>query len=105
MRRRGTPIPEPLWTLAAQLASQFGVCKTASALKLDYYNLKSRLAESASAGHGDPTAFLELPHSATAAGECIIDCQNSVGARMRIHLKGVAFSDLVALGRSLWSAE
>lgn len=105
MRRRGTPIPEPLWALAAQLASQFGVCKTASALKLDYYSLKSRLAESTSASDGDPTAFLELPHPATAAGECIIDCQNSVGARMRIHLKGVAFSDLAALGRSLWSAE
>ena len=102
-RRRGTPIPEPLWTLAAQLAARFGVCKTASALKLDYYTLKSRLAESTSAG--DPTAFLELPHPAAAAGECIIDCQNSVGARMRIHLKGVALSDLAALGRSLWSAE
>jgi hypothetical protein len=104
-RRRGTPIPEPLWTLAAQLAARFGVCKTASALKLDYYTLKSRLAESTPAGDGDLTAFLELPHAAAAAGECIIDCQNSVGARMRIHLKGVAFSDLAALGRSLWSAE
>jgi len=103
VRRRGSPIPEPLWTLAAQVAARFGVCKTASALKLDYYSLKSRLAESTSAG--DPTAFLELPPPASAAGECIIECQNSVGARMRIHLKGVALSDVAALGRSLWSAE
>ena len=104
-RRRGTPIPEPLWTLAAQLAARFGVCKTASTLKLDYYTLKSRLAESMSAGDGDPAAFLELPRPAAAASECIIECQNSVGARMRIHLKGVALSDLAALGRSLWSGE
>ncbi len=103
-RRRGTPIPEPLWTLAARLASQFGVCRTASALKLDYYSLKSRLAESASAEAVTAGAFLELP-VLPAAGECIIDCENSVGARMRIHLKGVALSDLAALGRSLWSAE
>jgi hypothetical protein len=39
------------------------------------------------------------------ANECIIDCENSAGARMRIHLKGIALPDLGALGRSLWSAE
>ena len=104
VRRGRTPIPKPLWTLATQLAGTFGVSKTAAALKLDYYSLKRRLSESTSAG--DPTAFLELPGSSLAvAGECIIDCENSVGARMRIHLKGVGLPDLAALGRSLWSAE
>ena len=104
VRRGRTPIPEPLWTLATQLAGRFGISKTAATLKLDYYSLKRRLAESTSAG--DSTAFLELPGSSLAAGgECIIDCENSVGARMRIHLKGVALPDVAALGRSLWSAE
>ena len=104
VRRGRAPIPKPLWTLATQLAGRFGVSRTAATLKLDYYSLKRRLSESTSAG--DPTAFLELPGSSlAAAGECIIDCENSVGARMRIHLKGVALSDLAALGRSLWSAE
>jgi hypothetical protein len=104
MRRRGTAIPESLWTLATRLAASYGVCKTASTLKLDYYSLKKRLSESTSAG--DATTFLELPSSSLAtASECIIDCQNSLGARMRIHLKGVALSELAALGRSLWSAE
>lgn len=103
-RRGRTPIPEPLWTLATQLAGRFGVSKTAATLKLDYYSLKRRLSERTSAGA--PTAFLELPGSSVAAGgECIIDCENSVGVRMRIHLKGVALPDLAALGRSLWSAE
>jgi hypothetical protein len=92
--------------LATQLAARFGVCQTAAALKLDYYSLKSRLAGSRSAEAVPPTAFLELPSSpAPAVGECIIDCENSVGVRLRIHLKGVALSDLAALGRSLWSAE
>jgi len=104
MRRRGTAIPEPLWKLATELAGTFGVAKTASTLKLDYYGLKRRLCESTSASN--PSDFLELPGSSlAAAGECIIDCENSVGARMRIHLKGVALPDLAALGRSLWSAE
>ena len=104
-RRRGTPIPESLWTLAVDLSGVYGVCKTACILKLDYYRLKKRLVEGASAGAAEQIAFLELPPSPVAAGECIIDCENSAGARMRIHLKGVALSDLAALSRSLWSAE
>lgn len=103
-RRGRTPIPQPLWTLAIQLAGRFGVSKTAATLKLDYYSLKRRLAESTSAE--DSTAFLELPGSSlAAAGECVIECENAVGARLRIHLKGVALSDVAALGRSLWSAQ
>jgi len=105
-RRRGTPIPVRLWTLAIELAATYGVCKTASTLKLDYYSLKRRLSESTSAEAVHPNGFLEIPSSPlAAAGECIIDCENSAGARMRIHLKGVALSDLAALSRSLWSAE
>ena len=104
-RRRGTPIPEPLWRLAAELAARFGVCKTASVLKLDYYSLKRRCTERVATDAGPATAFLELPVSPAAAGECIIDCENSVGGRMRIHLKGVVLTELAALGRSLWSAE
>jgi hypothetical protein len=103
-RQRGTPIPERLWSLAIELAASYGVCKTASTLKLDYYGLKKRLGESTSAGPADQTAFLEIPPLA-GASECIIDCENSAGARMRIHLKGIALSDLAALGRSLWSAQ
>jgi hypothetical protein len=106
---RGTHIPESLWSLAANLAVTYGVCKTASTLKLDYYSLKRRLSESAmpaAQARGGLPAFLDLPVSALAApGECVIECENSDGARMRIHLKGVALPDLAALGRSLWSAE
>jgi hypothetical protein len=104
---RGTHIPEKLWTLATNLAATYGVSKTACTLKLDYYSLKRRLSEStpAVAGDGQP-AFLELPAPAVAApAECVIDCENSTGAKMRIRLKGVTISDLAALGRRFWSAE
>jgi len=105
-RRRGTPIPERLWTVAVEMAAVYGVCKTASTLKLDYYCLKRRLSESTLAEAVPPPAFLELPAAPlAAASECIIDCENSVGARMRIHLKGMTLPDLAALGRSLWSAQ
>ena len=103
-RQRGTPIPERLWSLAIELARLYGMNKTASTLKLDYYGLKKRLGESTPAVAADQAAFLEIPPLA-AAGECIIDCENSAGARLRIHVKGIALSDLAALSRSLWSAK
>ena len=108
-RERGTPIPESLWRLAANLAVHYGLSKTASTLKLDYYKLKKRLQENSTPvgqTHGEQPAFLELAASALAApGECLIDCKNSTGGRMRIHVKGVALSDLAALGRSFWGVE
>jgi hypothetical protein len=108
VRQRGAPIPERLWRLATELAAQHGVCQTAGVLKLDYYSLKRRLSESTSLSPAetDRPRFVELPQAApTAAGECLIECENATGARLRMHLKGVALSDLAALGRSLWRAE
>lgn len=105
MRQRGARIPAPLWTLATELAAIYGVCKAASALKLDYYSLKRRASQSTSAAAADRTDFLELPPPAlSAAAECLIECENSAGDKMRIHLKGIALPDLAALSRNLWSA-
>ena len=36
------PFPEPLWTLAAELASQHGGFRTVQVLRLDYAKLKQR---------------------------------------------------------------
>ncbi len=107
-REVGMRIPEPLWRLASRLAVAYGVCRTASELGLNYYGLKRRVEEQASPAHrsaGRP-AFLELPASTLAlAGECILEFENAVGSKLRVHLKGGAIPDLVALGRSFWNAE
>ena len=42
-RVRGERIPEPLWKAAAKVAADVGVCRVASALKLDYYALQRRM--------------------------------------------------------------
>jgi hypothetical protein len=110
-RKSRTRIPERLWQLAVELAVTYGVSRTASALKLDYYALKRRLEDNASSAMlvsppHDQAGFLELPTSTLgASGECVIDFENSSGAKMRVHLRGMAAPDLVALSRSLWSAE
>jgi hypothetical protein len=40
----------------------------------------------------------------TSAGECVIECDNGRGARMRIHWKRHDAPDLAALGRCFWDA-
>jgi len=99
------PIPGALWSLAAELASQHGVFRTAQILRLDYAKLKRQmhaatpLRKSASA---PPPSFVELiAPAATANCECVIEVEGPRG-RMRIEWKGPTAPDLAGLSRVLW---
>jgi len=97
-------MPEPLWTLAARLARQYGVAKVARCLRLDYYALKGRMqpAEEISAPKLGPI-FLELPHKPAApVSECSIELEHPRGSRMRIHVKGTALPDFAELTRTFY---
>jgi hypothetical protein len=95
------PMPEPLWTVAAKLARQYGVARVARFLRLDYYSLKERLQPERQqiSLPGSPT-FIELPHR-TATPECSIELEHPRGSKMRIHVKG-ALPDLAALTHAFW---
>ena len=102
-------LPEPLWSLAAQLAREYGVSKTARTLRLDYHGLKKRSELVVSDEASKPIAassFLELlpagPHMPV---ECTIECEDGQGARIRIHLTGRELPDLAALSSSLWNGD
>lgn len=108
-RPHRTPMPEPLWTVAANLAARYGVAPVSRFLRLDYYSLKERIqpqerhpitvSESRSSG---PT-FIELPSlTAPTVSECSIELEHPRGQRMRIHVKGTALPDLAALTRTFW---
>jgi hypothetical protein len=109
-------IPEPLWNSAVKLAKKHGLHRTAKALRVNYYALKERVEEKAASdvrdvSAGDGATFLELgdarPVSSVAAGSCeyTLELEDGDGAKMRVHLSGVAAPDLVALSRSFWQAE
>ena len=54
--------------------------------------------------------FVELAlrrHGLPAVGhcECTLELENAGGAKMRVHLKGIATPDLAALSRSFWNPE
>lgn len=105
-------LPKSLWSLAAQLAREYGVGKTARILRLDYYGLKKRSELVAADEALKPTAtplFVELLPAGSPAGvECTLECEDGQGSRIRIHFTGQEFPDLpglAALSRSLWKGE
>ena len=99
------PIPEPLWVLASELASQHGVFRTAQVLRLDYNKLKRRTPRTASAEKATsaaPPALVEWIAPPTSNPcECIIEVEGARG-RMRIEWKGSTAPDLAGLSRVLW---
>jgi hypothetical protein len=110
-----SPFPDSLWAVAVKMARTYGMCRTARALRVDYYSLKRRVEQdSAAAGlhrGGAVATFLELPPPGdpgfaalpAAAGECTLELEDASGAKMRVHLKGFAAPDLAALSRSFWN--
>ena len=102
-------IPKPLWTAVVKMAEAYGIHRTAKALRLDYYSVKRRVEEKASAETPEErgaAAFLELaPAAPSGACECTLECEDPGGAKMRVYLKGSEMPDLAAVSRSFWQVE
>jgi len=102
-----SPIPKALWALAVKMAEEHGVSRTAQTLRLDYYTLKERLQAAGGLARlpRSTSAFVELLPQPSGLSPCTIELENGQGAKMRIHLARPEAVDLLALSRSLWSAE
>ena len=119
--RSRSRIPKSLWAAAVKMAERHGIHRTARTLRINYYALKRRVEEvsaarpSVSQKGGVAATFLELappadhgfamfsPRCPTGPCECIVELEDSGGAKMRVHLKGIEAPDLAALSRSFWS--
>jgi hypothetical protein len=71
-------------------------------LKLDYYTLKNRVAGRNGDSNSVTPAFIELspPPVIPSTTECVIELEDGLGARMRVHLRGCEIPDLAILCRS-----
>lgn len=128
------PIPQRLWSAAAELAREHGVFRTSKVLRLEYGKLKQlveaaspavkrrgakvpaplrravggarrRSAELRRARSNTPPAFVELITPRPGSSpECRVELEGPRG-RMRIEFKGIATPELVALSRALWDGE
>jgi hypothetical protein len=101
--------PEHLWSLAAKLAHEYGLNRTAHTLRLDYKCLKKRIDSAVSGGIPQTVVkpqFLQLlPSEGKAEIECTIDCEDAKGTRINIHFKGQELPELAAISTSLWSRD
>jgi hypothetical protein len=104
-RQGGRRIPQPLWALAVRLVSQHGISRTATALGLDYYSLKKRVAAAAQQPPSPGPAFVELPAPLVVSKQALFELDNGTGATMRVQLLGYDAADVEALARRFWNAE
>jgi hypothetical protein len=104
-----TRLPKELWQQAVALAKEHGLNKTARALNVKYDSLKKHLHE---AGADEDSSvkpqpdFIELlPGMMTPSGvECMIEWIDGHNATVRMHIKGVGLSGLMALARTFRSS-
>ena len=105
-------IADPLWTAAVKMAGAYGIHRTARALRINYYALKKRMERESAAASGlleeeASATFIELPPPASAGScqgisgpcECTLELEDAGGAKLRVHLQGIAAPDLAALCR------
>ena len=97
-----TRLPEEFWRQAVDLAEEYGLNKTARALKVKYESLKKHLAQSgADEGHSAKAQpeFIELLPAAIKPGavECVLDWADGCGATVRMHMRGAGPSELSAV--------
>lgn len=97
-------IPEPLWAEAVLLAQRHGVFETARVLGLGYEGLKRRVSGHPIAATQVPT-FVELPlaSSSSSVVTWVLEFRGPDGRVLRVHVPPMPVSDLVTLGRAVWS--
>ena len=104
-RARRTPgqrIPEELWKAAAQVARVHGLSRTASALKLAYYDLQRRVPDAGVRPRRAicPTSFVQLAAPAWPVGTAesgTLELTQACGAQLTLRLPNASPKDLVPL--------
>ena len=104
-RKSPRPIPEKLWTAAVSLATKHSISQISKELVVDYTALKKRVAikKKDSAASMSPPGFIELNlEPLAAASECIVEMQDILGSKMRMHFRGKTDFDLLELAKAFW---
>ena len=105
-RKSLRPIPKKLWAAAVSLTTQHCLSQISKELVLDYSALKKRAAikNKDSTASMSPSDFMEVNLEPPAAvSECIVEMQDIVGAKMRMHFRGKTDFDLLELAKAFWS--
>jgi len=107
-RKNRNPIPADLWEHAVELYPAFTISKISTTLAISYTDLKQRVhqkPENFSASQDEkPPTFIELgfPAPSSSISECVVEMEDSSGAKMRMCFRGRTDFDLLELGKSFW---
>ena len=105
-RKSPRPIPDNLWQAAVSLTAKHSISKISKELVVDYSALKKRvpIKKKNTAAEMSPAGFIELNLEPPAAvTECIVEMQDNLGAKMRMHIRGKTGFDLLQLAKAFWS--
>lgn len=105
-RKRLQPIPEKLWAAAVGLTAQHSISQISKELVVDYSALKRRvrIKKKAAAASANPPGFIEVNLEPPAAvSECIVEMQDRLGSKMRMHFRGQTEFDLLHLAKVFWT--
>jgi hypothetical protein len=104
-RKSPRPIPEQLWVAAVSLTANHFISQISKELVVDYSALKKRvlIKKKDSAAKMSPPGFIELNlEPPAAASECVVEMQDILGAKMRMHFRGKTDFDLLELAKAFW---
>jgi len=107
-RKSPRPIPNKLWQAAVSLTATHSISQISKELVLDYNALKRRVPtknKNTATSISSP-GFIELNLEPPAAvSECIVEMQDNLGAKMRMHIRGKTDFDLLELTKVFWSKQ
>jgi hypothetical protein len=104
-RKSCRPIPEELWAAAVSLSANHSISQISKELIIDYSTLKKRVLNKKknTVTKMGRTDFFEVDLTpATACWACIIEMEDSMGAKMRMHLKNKSDFELGDLVNAFW---
>ncbi len=100
------PIPKQLWGAAVTLTKQYPINHVSKALRLNYTDLKNHCKKQSSTKpvENKTSTFVELDGSEIfTPSECIVEMEDSSGAKMRMCFRGKTDFDLMELGKTFWN--
>jgi hypothetical protein len=106
-RKKRRPMPEHLWQAAASLSKKLSIQQVSKALRLNYGALKKRVhpdEKDFCVSEQAPATFIELglAQQPVPISECIVEMQDSCGAKMKMHFRGKTDLDILELGKAFW---
>jgi hypothetical protein len=104
-RKSPRPIPEKLWEAAVGLSAHHSISQISRELILDYCALKKRVLNKKknTVTKMSRPDFIELDFNGpTTIWECIIEMEDTFGAKMRMHFKNKTDFQIIELVNAFW---